>query len=126
MNVKFLVRALGLSFLLAAALVAGWFRLQGLFFMPNPAPPPPTIMAPRGEWPAGVRAFEEWAHYADGSDNLAGSGFLLALGNGRTVGVTTAHSLSVGDPVRPLEHVGFKVAGPAKLTGRSTLLNWSR
>lgn len=38
-------------------------------------------------------------------------GFIIRLSNGTTVGVTTAHSLALGDPARLLEQVAFAVAG---------------
>jgi hypothetical protein len=113
-NVRFMVRALGLSFVLTAALLWGWLRLHG-FGPAAPLPPPPTITAPRGEWPSGVRGFEEWAVYSRQPGTLAGSGFMLALDDGRVVGVTTAHSLSLHDPERPLERIRFQSPGRSEV-----------
>lgn len=59
------------------------------FFAARPTlPPPPAIIAERGELPTKVVAFEA---RVDG--RLVGSGFLLELTGGDVIGVTTAHSL---------------------------------
>jgi hypothetical protein len=109
-NVKFVVRGLFLALLLAGALLVAWLLLHG-FGPAEPTPPPPTILAPAGEWPTGARSFEEWAGYDGEPEVLAGSGFLLALDGGRIVGATTAHSLGLDDPAHRLESVRFKTAG---------------
>lgn len=89
------------------------FRLVALWASrpPDPTPPPPTILAPRGELPPGAVGLEEWIQYRGESYNPVGSGFLLRLSNGEIVGVTTAHSMSLGDPQHPLERVAFGIAG---------------
>jgi hypothetical protein len=109
-KVRFVVRALGLSLVLTTALLWGWLRLHGLS-PAVPLPPPPTVAAPRGEWPSGARAFEEWAVYLGEPDTLVGCGFLLVLEDGCVVGVTTAHSLSLRNPARPLVRVRFQSSG---------------
>jgi hypothetical protein len=76
-----------------------------------PTPLPPTILAPRREMPNGPVGLEEWAQYQGEAYRLAGSGFLLRLEDGRVVGVTTAHSLTLGQAERGLERVAFAVAG---------------
>jgi hypothetical protein len=40
-----------------------------------------------------------------------GSGFLLRLDGGDVIGVTTAHSVSLGDPNHPLERIVLGIAG---------------
>jgi hypothetical protein len=81
---------------------------------PDPTPPPPTILAPRGEMPAGPGGLEEWVQYRGQEFVLAGSGFLMHLAEGDVVGVTTAHSVSIGgDPGRPIEKIALSVAGQA-------------
>jgi hypothetical protein len=85
--------------------------LVGLFQPPDATPLPPVITAPRGDIPDGIIAFEEWTKYRGGSFNLSGSGFFLRLPDGTVVGLTTAHSMVLGDPNRPLEQVAFAIAG---------------
>lgn len=80
---------------------------------PDPTPLPPTILAPRGELPGGAVGLQEWVQYRGGSYVLAGSGFFILLTGGEVVGVTTAHSVSLGNPDRPLERIGLRVAGQA-------------
>ncbi len=91
--------------------ILGWtFRT----FSPPPAPTPlpPTLLAPRGEMPAGIVGLEEWAQYKSRDYELVGSGFLLQLGNGTVIGVTTAHaSAALGLPDNTLEHIAFAVNG---------------
>jgi hypothetical protein len=111
-NLKFVVRSLALSLLLAVVILLGWLRLIG-FGPTELLPPAPTIAAPRGEWPAHGRGFEEWASYSGEPDALVGSGFLLELDDGRAVGVTTAHSVELRNPARPLENVQFRAHGEA-------------
>ena len=114
MNTRFVVR--GFVFALPVALIA---LAVGLVLIvaqtpvgrpPDPTPPPPTILAPRGELPDGPVGLQEWARYRDGSYVLTGSGFLVRLSDGEIVGVTTAHSVSLGNPDRPLERIGLRVA----------------
>jgi len=82
---------------------------------PDPTPPPPAILAPRGEMPAGPGGLEEWVQYRGEEYVLAGSGFLMALAEGDVVGVTTAHSVSIGDPDRPIERIALSVSGQTGL-----------
>jgi hypothetical protein len=117
MNTKFVIRGLLLA-LPAAALataagvavmvVRGWIGPPA-----GPTPPPPTILAPRGEMPGGPVGLQEWVQVRGGEYHLAGSGFLLALDGGEVVGVTTAHSVPLGDPDRPVDRIGLCVAGQA-------------
>lgn len=115
MNTKFIAR--GLLVALPAAVLLAIVGLN-LFIAqtpmgrpPDPTPPPPTILAPRGEMPAGPGGLEEWVQYRGKEYVLSGSGFLMALAEGDVVGVTTAHSVSIGDPGRPLERIALSVAG---------------
>jgi len=115
MNTRFVVRGLILALPLAVIGtligVAG-LRLGGYGGPPlEPTPPPPTIVVPRGRLPAGVRAFQEWARYRGESYALAGCGFVLQLADGQAVGVTTAHSVSLGESDHPLEQIGLRIAG---------------
>jgi len=78
---------------------------------PDPTPLPPTIFAPRGELPAGPVGLQEWARYRGEAYSRVGSGFLILLNDGTIVGVTTAHSVLIGDPDHPLEQIALAVAG---------------
>lgn len=112
MNLKFILRSLILA--LPLSLVLALIGLGLIAFVgppPDPTPPPPTILAPRGKPPTGPLGFQEWARYRGEGYHLVGSGFFLRLSDGQTVGVTTAHSLTLGDPNRPLDQVAFGVAG---------------
>ncbi len=80
---------------------------------PHPTPQPPTLLAPRGELPGGALGLQEWVRYRGEAYVLAGSGFFLRLAEGQIVGVTTAHSVSLGNPDRPLERIGLRAAGQA-------------
>lgn len=60
-------------------------------------PPAPIIQVDRGELPTGIVAFEERI-LNDESFDLVGSGFLLKLPNGDTIGVTTAHGSGSARP----------------------------
>jgi hypothetical protein len=46
---------------------------------------------------------------------VAGSGFLLRLDSGDVVGVTTAHSVPLGNPDHPVERIALRVAGEPDL-----------
>jgi hypothetical protein len=89
---------------------------------PAPTPLPPTIAAPRGEMPSGPVGLAEYAQYRGSEYVPAGSGFVLRLGSGDLVGVTTAHSVALGDPDRPLERIALRVPGqPGDVTEFDTL-----
>jgi hypothetical protein len=112
-NIKFVVRGLLLALpvaVIASALALVMIRMQ-IGQPPDPTPLPPTILAPRGELPAGPVGLQEWAQYRGQAYSLVGSGFMLLLGDGKIVGVTTAHSASLGNPDRPLEQIALRVAG---------------
>ncbi len=112
MNVKFILR--GLILALPVAVILALSGLGAIWIVgppPGPTPAPPTILAPRGQPPPGPVAFQEWARYRGGDYLLAGSGFLIRLSDGQTIGVTTAHSLAIGRSSHPLEHISFGVAG---------------
>lgn len=91
--------------------ILGWtFRT----FSPpaEPTPLPPTLLAPRGEMPTGVVGLEERVQFRGEEFQLVGSGFLLQLGNGAVIGVTTAHaSAALGLPDNTLERIAFAVNG---------------
>ena len=119
MNTRFVAR--GLLFALPVAAIA---TAVGLALMvtrawigppPEPTPLPPTILAPRGELPAGPVGLQEWVQYRGEPYGLAGSGFLMLLNGGEIVGVTTAHSVSFSDPDRSLERIALRVTGQADL-----------
>jgi hypothetical protein len=114
MNVKFLARGLLLAIPLAVLITAGWILLQTPFVRPaDPTPPPPTILAPQGTMPIGSVGLEEWAQYRDQPFRRVGSGFFFSLANGEIVGATTSHSVSLGNPSRPLERIALGIAGHA-------------
>jgi hypothetical protein len=81
----------------------------------DPTPLPPTITAPRGAVPAGQVGVTELAQYQGGSFYAVGAGFLLRLDSGTVVGVTTAHSVDLGNSGRPLERIGFSVSDLSKV-----------
>jgi hypothetical protein len=113
-NKKFIVRGflfglfvLGLSTAAMVVVVSGFFASP-----PNgPAPQSDTITAPVGELPTAPVGMEEWAKYQAEEIKLVGSGFFLSLSNGELIAVTTAHSLTLGNADRPLEHITFGIAG---------------
>ncbi|MBI3762852.1 MAG: trypsin-like peptidase domain-containing protein [Chloroflexi bacterium] len=130
MNSKFILRgSLFALIVVAVILIITWFFLpQILLRLSNgvpigPTPLPPIILASRGEMPAGPGGLEEWTQYRGEAYNLSGSGFLLQLSNGEVVGVTTAHSVSIGDPNRPLERIAFKVAGQKEVAAEFETLH---
>jgi hypothetical protein len=114
-NLKFVVRgaALGISAAAILALLGLLIMLRGtqLFAPPGPTPVPPTISAPRGDMPRGPIGLSEYAQYRGHEYAHVGSGFLLQLASGDRVGVTTAHSLSLGDADRALTRVAFRIPG---------------
>jgi len=114
MNVRFVVRGLLLALPVAAIISAAFTLLRGQTWIglpPDPTPPPPTILVPRGELPAGSVGLQEWVQYQGEAYRLAGSGFLIRLSDGEIVGVTTAHSVSFGDSNHPPERIALRAAG---------------
>ena len=115
MNTRFVLRGLLVALPSAAIMTAVALALvvsrAWIGPPPGPTPPPPTILAPRGEMPPGIVGLQEWVHIQGEAYHLAGSGFLLRLGSGEIVGVTTAHSVPLGDPERPVQRIGLRVAG---------------
>ena len=112
MNVRFIIKALLVAIPLAILITAGWvFGRMGFTRIPDPTPPPPAILAPRGELPTSTIGLREWARYRDGVYRPVGSGFFLLLDAGKVVGVTTAHSVSLSNPNSPLEHIALGIAG---------------
>lgn len=129
MNTKFVVRGL-----LVALPATAIFAVVGLNLIiartpggqpPNPTPPPPTILAPRGEMPLGPVGLEEWVQYRGEAYVLSCSGFLIALDNGEVVGVTTAHCVSIGDSNRSLEKIALAVAGQSSFVAEFDTLRGS-
>jgi hypothetical protein len=119
MNTKFVIRGLLLALPAAVVATAAGFALivaRGWIGPPpGPTPPPPTVLAPRGEMPGGPVGLQEWVQVRGEEYRLAGSGFFLVLDSGEVVGVTTAHSVPLGDPDRPVDRIGLRVAGQADL-----------
>jgi hypothetical protein len=107
------IAALFLFLLAAPPPVLGF--LVGLIQPPDPTPLPPTITAPSGKIPDGIFAFQEWTRYRGESFGLSGSGFFLRLPTGNVIGVTTAHSMVLGDPNHLLEEIAFAVAGEKEM-----------
>jgi hypothetical protein len=114
-NTKFVIRGLLLALPVAALATAAALALMmaraWIGPPPGPTPPPPSILAPHGELPAGPVGLQEWVRVRGEPYRLAGSGFLLGLDSGAVVGVTTAHSVSLGDPDHPVERIALRVAG---------------
>jgi hypothetical protein len=116
LNIKFVVRGLLLALPVAAiasvvfVLVVIKAQIGGPF---DPTPLPPTILAPRGELPAGPVGLQGWARYRGKSDRQVVHGFLIRLSDGEIVGVTPAHGFSFGDPDHPLEQIALGAPGQA-------------
>lgn len=118
MNVRFVIRSLLLAIPVAVCISAGWIFFQTpLSRRPDPTPPPPTIVAPRGRMPAGPGGLQEWAQYRGQDYRPVGCGFFFALASGEIVGATTAHSVGIGNPNHLLERIGLGVAGHAGFVG---------
>ena len=116
MNIRFVIKGLLLAIPLAILITAGWVLVRtGFARIPDPTPPPPTLLAPQGEMPIGTVGLQEWAQYRGEPYRPVGSGFFLLLGNGEVAGVTTAHCVSIGDPNHPLERIALGVAGHPEL-----------
>lgn len=112
MNLKFVLKGLLLALPVAVILVAAGLLIQTPLVRPlDPTPPPPIITVRRGPMPAGPAGLQELAQYRGEDYLVVGSGFLLRLPDGQTTGVTTAHSLSIGDSGRILERVALRIAG---------------
>lgn len=112
MNTKFVLRGLAAALPIAAVLALTALILMPIFGNPPaPTPLPPTILAPAGDPPAGPIGLQEWAQYQGEAYRMVGCGFLMQLGGGQTVGVTTAHSLEIGNPYYALQRVALRVAG---------------
>jgi hypothetical protein len=113
MNLRFVLRGLLLTLPLALAFVLIWSLVRVAGPPPDPTPLPPTILAPRGALPDLPIGLQEWARYRGDTYSLTGSGFLIRLDDGHIVGVTTAHSVRIGDPEHVLEQIALRVAGRA-------------
>lgn len=111
MNTRFVVRGLLVALPATLVMVLIWTLVQIAGPPPDPTPPPPDITAPRGNPPDEPVGLQEWAEYQNGTYNLVGSGFLIRINDGSIVGVTTAHSVSIGNIDHPLQRIGFRVAG---------------
>lgn len=112
MNLRFVIKALLLAIPLALLITAGWaLARMGFTRVADPTPPPPTILVPLGERPTGMVGLQEWAQYRNEPYRSVGCGFFLLLDGGEVVGVTTAHSVSLDNPNRPLERIALGVAG---------------
>ena len=109
---RFVIKALLLAIPLALLITAGWVLARmGFTRVADPTPPPPTILVSQGETPTGVVGLREWAQYRNEPYQPVGCGFFLLLNSGEAVGVTTAHSVSLGNPSRPLERIALGIAG---------------
>jgi hypothetical protein len=105
---RLVVRVLALVLLAAGLTVAIWlvFRIRYASLL-GATPPPPTILAPRGEMPSAAVAFREFAQYQGEAYRPVGCGFFLRLPGGQVVGVTPAHAVLIGDPGHPLERIAL-------------------
>jgi hypothetical protein len=61
--------------------------------------------------PEGVVGLQEWGQYQGEGYAPRGSGFLLKLEDATLVGVTTAHSVDLGNPNHLLERLAFTLPG---------------
>ncbi len=133
LNTRFVVRGLLVALgvfvlvLVGVALLPPQVLSQLLLFVAynqpvGPTPPPPTITAPRGALPAGRVGLVEQAQYQGGEFYGVGSGFLLQGGEGPIVGVTTAHSLDLGNAGHPLQKVAFALSGQGDRLAESDTL----
>ena len=123
MNLRFVSRALLLAIPLALLITAGWVLTRlGFTRIADPTPPPPTIVVPQGERPTGVVGLREWAQYRNEPYQPVGCGFFLLLDDDEVVGVTTAHSVSLEDPNRPLERIALGIAGHPEQRWEFTVL----
>jgi hypothetical protein len=112
MNLKFVIRSLILSLLLALAMLATWIFFESPLGRPlEPTPPPPTILVPRGEMPTRLAGLQALAQYQGETFQSVASGFLLLIGESDVIGVTTAHSFAIGNPDRLLEQIALAVPG---------------
>jgi hypothetical protein len=118
MNIRFVIRGLLLALPIIVLGLGIWIFLQTPYSRPpDPTPPPPTILVPRGRLPIGPAGLEEWAQYENEDYVLVGSGYLLSLEGGEIVGVTAAHSVSIGNPDQPLEQIALRVPGQIDFVG---------
>ena len=118
MNVRFVIRGVLLALPLVALIFAGWIFFRTPFARRlDPTPPPPTILAPPGEMPRGPVGLQEWAKYQGETYQLAGSGFLFSPAHSEIVAATTAHSVALGDPNRPLQRIALGIAGSEGFVG---------
>lgn len=125
MNTKFVLRGLSLALPVAIVLTLAGVSLMAIVGPPpDPTPLPPTILAPRGKPPTGPVGFQEWARYRGETYRLVGSGFLIRLSDGQTVGVTTAHSLAIGKPDHPLQQIALGVAGQTNFVNFVSFVNF--
>jgi hypothetical protein len=126
-NTKFVIRGLLVALPVAALITAAALALMMAWAWvgapAGPTPPPPTILAPQGELPAGPVGLEEWVQAQGEPYHLAGSGFLLLLESGAVVGVTTAHSVSLGDPDHVVERIALRVAGRSEFVAEFDMLH---
>ena len=123
----FVIRGSLLATLLLAA--AAWLslslirRLLPLGPTLGPIPPPPTILAPTGIPPETAVGLQEWAQMAGEEYGPLASGFLFSTPSGRVVAVTTAHSITIGDPDYPVERIALGVAGQSDFIVEATRLH---
>lgn len=105
---RFVLRGSLIALMVTVLIVAVWFSASRVDLRPlDRLPPPPTILAPRGERPIGPGGLVEFAQYGEDWFGV-GCGFLLQLPGGEVIGVTTAHSLSFTNDLR---QIAFGVAG---------------
>jgi hypothetical protein len=116
LNYRFILRGLLLGLPIAILAPAFWIYLHSPWGQPPaPTPPPPTIRIPAGEAPAGFTGLRMWARYHGEDHRPVGSGFFLRLKAGDIIGVAAGHSVTIGDPARPLEEIAFGFPGGGAL-----------
>ena len=119
MNIKFIVSGVIIAVPVALVVLVGGFVV--LFVSgriappPEPTPAPPTILVPPGELPEGPVGLRQWVRYVGEDYGAMSCGFMFRLGDGDVVGVTVAHSHSIGDPNHPLERIALGFPGRGEL-----------
>ncbi|MGH2619132.1 MAG: hypothetical protein ACRDHG_00995 [Anaerolineales bacterium] len=106
MNWKFIWRGAGLALTAIGLGLVGFYLLLPSLFpaVPSgPIPPPPTIGSAAGPQPEHWPGLEAVAHYANEPPALAGSAFVLDLGNAMRVAATAAHNFNLAGGLEAIQ-----------------------
>lgn len=113
-NMRFVVRGLIVALTALLVFLVGLTTLLPYLFPGPPSgtpPPPPSIDVPRGELPLTHVGMHEYARYRGEDYRPVGSGFVFVTAGGVIVAATAAHTVTLDDPVRPLERVALGFEG---------------